>query len=345
MLYGHGDNGYQYGQEPVADFSTNVWWGGEPAGLKEHLFRQWKRINKYPEVLAESLAKKAGTHHALNPENILITSGSTESIYLLAQAYKHKRSAIAIPSFAEYEDACRMHEHRICFLPWNELLEMASPADAPLQTTDLVWICNPNNPTGQILPGIETVIRNHPETLFAVDEAFIEFTVSLQSLIPLIPRLQNLIVLRSLTKTFAIPGLRLGYVVAHRDLIEKLQALKLPWSVNAMALEAGNFIFDHYAGIQPPLMQLLQDKAAFVRELQETQARVFPSHTHFFVCETTHATAAELQAYLLDTFQILIRDASNFRGLGKKHFRLATLAPGHNQLLVNALKEWQKHYT
>ena len=107
MLYGHGDNGYRLGGDIIADFSTNVWYGGEPQGLKEHLFRQWRLINRYPEVLGESLAARAAQHHGLNPENILVTNGATESIYLTAQAFSGSRSAIVIPSFSEYGDACR----------------------------------------------------------------------------------------------------------------------------------------------------------------------------------------------------------------------------------------------
>src|SRR5882757_8505834 len=116
MLYGHGDNGYRLGGDIVGDFSTNVWYGGEPPGLKEHLFRQWHRINRYPEVLGESLTIKAACHHELSQANILVTSGTTESIYLLAQAYASRSSGIIIPSFSEYEDACRMHGHNLDFI-------------------------------------------------------------------------------------------------------------------------------------------------------------------------------------------------------------------------------------
>ncbi|MDR3717067.1 MAG: pyridoxal phosphate-dependent class II aminotransferase [Puia sp.] len=339
MLYGHGDNGYQYRHEIIADFSTNVWHGGDPPGLKEHLFRHWKQINKYPEVVAESLTKKAAAHHALEPENILITNGATESIYLAAQAYRHKTSGIIIPSFAEYEDACSMHGHLIHFL------DHVPVAEELLQKLDLLWIGNPNNPTGETYEGLQTLIGNHSGITFVVDEAFIDFAFPPTSVISWVTRLPNLIVLRSLTKTFSIPGLRLGYAVACKDLIKKLRALKLPWSVNALALEAGNFIFDRYSVIQPPLKRLLQDKEDFVRQLQQTTIKTRPGHTHFFLCETPHGSAAELQQYLLDASRILIRDASNFRGLGENHFRLATRSPVHNQLLVNALKQWQHQYT
>jgi threonine-phosphate decarboxylase len=352
MLHGHGDNGYVHTQDIRADFSSNVWYGDEPPGLKAHLFREWKRINRYPQVLAESLRGRISRHNDLPPENILVCSGATEGIYLIAHAFrsgtphpgtsrpgttgKSCTSGIIIPSFSEYEDACRIHDHHVRFLSWEDL----SPALA--MTDDLVWMGNPNNPTGAVFHKLDLLIRHNPGTTFVVDEAFIEFTDSITSVIPLINRLPNLIVLRSLTKSFAIPGLRLGYVAASPGIIERLQNVKLPWSVNAMAAEAGNYIFDQYDSLRLPLEELLRDKAAFVRELEEIPIKVHPGSTHFFLCETPGGTAAGLQRYLLDHYRLLIRDAGNFRGLEPKHFRLATLAPDKNQLLVSAVKEWKE---
>lgn len=338
MLHGHGDNGYSFNQNIVADFSSNVWYGGEPAGLKEQIFRQWKHINKYPEVLAESLTKKVSSHHGLLPEQILICNGSTESIYLIAQAFKRQHSGIAFPGFAEYEDACSMHDHTMQFLSWENL-------DPNMRlTTDLFWITNPNNPTGTVFFEMEALIRNNPSTTFIIDEAFIEFTQSIRTLIKEVLRYPNLVVLRSLTKVFAIPGLRLGYMAGAKDIIERIRAIKLPWSVNTPALEAGRYIFDHYAYIQPPFAQLLQDKADFTQALKEIPIKIYPGHTHFFLCETVDETAEELQNWLLHNFGLLIRNAGNFRGLGPGHFRLATLSPDKNQLLVNALREWKKRF-
>jgi threonine-phosphate decarboxylase len=340
MLYGHGDNGYRLGGGIIADFSTNVWYGSEPQGLKEHLFRQWGQINRYPEVLGESLAARAAAHHALSADNLLIANGATEGIYLLAQAYAGKRSAIVIPSFSEYEDACRMHGHGLTFIEWDDL--KAGAANAVSGLPDLLWMGNPNNPTGAVFAGMEALIAGHPHTLFVTDEAFIEFTRTIPSSVTLVHRYPNLVILRSLTKTFAIPGLRLGYVVAAGHVIKKLQTLKTPWSVNTMALEAGHFIFDHYDSIGVPLDSLLQDKESFVLRLQQLGIAIRESHTHFFLCETPQGDARSLQQYLLNEYHILIRDAGNFRALSRRHFRLATLAPHRNQLLINALEKWQR---
>jgi threonine-phosphate decarboxylase len=348
MHYGHGDNSYQYLQEPVADFSTNVWQGGEPAGLKEHLFSRWSLINHYPEILAESLARKLAVRNGLSPENILVTNGATEGIFLLAQLFRKKRSRIVIPSFSEYEDACRNHDHELSFLPWDELSHaIRLTADRPPFGADhsapaLFWIGNPNNPTGAVFPPLETLIAQNPQTVFAVDEAFIEFTDATASLTGAVLRYPNLVVFRSLTKSFAIPGLRLGYLAAGKELIERLQTLKLPWSVNALALEAGHFILDHFPAPHWSLAPLLEEKNRFVRQLRGMGLETVPGHTHFILCRTAEGTAKELQRYLLENFGLLIRDAGNFRGLDSGHFRLATLSADKNQLMINALKQWQQ---
>ncbi|GAB3529090.1 threonine-phosphate decarboxylase CobD [Pontibacter brevis] len=337
MLHGHGDDAYRYKSKIRTDFSTNVWYGGEPAGLKEHLFSQWHLVQKYPEVLAESLNEQVAQHYHLKQGQVLISNGTTESIYLVAQAFRGKRTTIASPAFAEYEDACRMHQHQIEFVHWDELYSI------PKLETDLLFICNPNNPTGSVFFPLEELIARNPQTLFVLDEAFIEFTLSIETAVPLLNRYENLLIFRSMTKAFAIPGLRLGYIVAHKKQIAQLKTFKFPWSVNVLAITAGKFIFDNYELLQLPVRQLLKDKESFATQMQQTGVKVHDSHTHFFLAETAHGTAAQLKQYLVEQHGILIRDASNFRGLKETHFRIATLAPVQNQLLIQSLTKWNNH--
>ena len=335
MFQGHGDDGYLHHQPLAADFSTNVYYGGAPDGLKEYLFGQWEKVQRYPEVMAESLTKKIATHYGFDNDQVLVTNGSTESIYLIAQAFKMKKTAIIVPAFAEYEDACRMFGHQITFIAW-QLLHTALDGEY-----DLIYICNPNNPTGAVVPDLEQLIAQYPHLIFVVDEAFIEFTFAVKSLLKLTEKYSNLVVMRSMTKVYAIPGLRLGYIVAHPMLTRLFMANKLPWTVNTMALDAGHFIFDHFKRLQLPLSALLADKALFVEQISATTLTVLDSNTHFFIAETPFGTARDLKQFLLNHFNILIRDAANFRGLSERHLRIATLSPAKNNLLINALAEWK----
>ena len=337
MLHGHGDDGYQHAHHIVADFSTNVWYGGEPTGLKDYVFGQWATVNRYPEVLAESLAERVARQHSLLPGQVLMSSGTTESIYLVAQAWAGRRTTIVTPAFAEYEDAARLHGHQITFLAWEQL---AQPQ--PL-AADVVFICNPNNPTGSVLreSALVALLAGNPGTVFVLDEAFIEFTTSIATARPLLARFDNLLLLRSLTKAYAIPGLRLGYVLASERLIAQLTQGKAPWTVNALAAAAGHFLFEHFDAVQPPTALLLADRAAFAAQLSENEGlKIMPSHTHYFVGALRRGTAAELKRWLLTQHGLLIRDAANFRGLTPAHFRVCTRLPADNQLLINALREW-----
>ena len=339
MLQGHGDDGYKYKNKIIADFSTNVWYGGEPAGMKEYVFERWNNVNRYPEVLAESLCEKIAVHHHVSTDQVLINNGSTESIYLIAQLFTGKRTKILTPAFAEYEDASCIFDHQLSFLSWAESL------DFPQLRSDLVFICNPNNPTGQTIPDLEYWMKRNPACMFVVDEAFIDFTVNIESAIELIDQFPNLIIMRSLTKAYAIPGLRLGYIIAQSEVINQLTQIKQPWTVNALAGAAGEFIFENYTNIQLPLHQLLADKKSFVEELQKNESiQIFESHTHFFLSKTLVRNAGQLKEFLVEKHGLLIRDASNFRSLTRQHFRVATLHPDQNQLLVNALNEWEKLY-
>ncbi|MCF2487550.1 histidinol-phosphate transaminase [Dyadobacter sp. CY347] len=340
MLTGHGDDAYRYEREIIADFSTNVWHGGTPAGLKAYLWENMDRIERYPQVLAENLTQKIVKHHNLAAEQVLVCNGTTESIYLIAQLFSGSKTTILTPSFAEYEDACQIFNHELSYLPWLQALEM------PQLRSDVVFICNPNNPTGRYFADLQFWIKRSPGCIFVIDEAFIDFTEGLESAIDLVKKYRNVVILRSLTKTYSIPGLRLGYLLANDEIISQLTAIKQPWTVNVMAQAAGEFIFEHYDQVQLPMATIWKAKAEFVNQLRQNEAIVVEeSETHFFLCKTLVRNAAQLKDFLIQNHGILIRDAGNFRSLTRQHFRLATLTPEKNQLLIEALKAWTKlHY-
>lgn len=340
MLYGHGDDVYLQPHAIEANFSTNVYEAQKLLGLKEHVFEQWHKVHTYPEVLAESLREKIARHHQVSEKQVLILNGAEEGIHLIAQIFTGKSTTIFTPTFSEYEDACKIHQHHsLTFVPRKQLAEWKP------QGATLAFICNPNNPTGETLPieQIEHFLRLYPTTIFCIDEAFIEFTLAIGSHIPLLKAYDNLIILKSLTKNFAIPGLRLGYVLASEHLIREMQSVKISWSVNALAIEAGKYIFDHYEELLPPVHELLSEKRRWLHDLSLIPNFEWETgNTHFCLGKVLNGTAQELKAYLSQQHHLLIRNATNFRGLDEHYFRVATLAPEKNDLLVKALKTWNK---
>jgi len=335
MINGHGDEIHTYKGTLRANFSSNTWYGGPSPGLIAYLQEKVHRIDHYPDPGAERLQRTIALQHGWEEDEVLVTNGATEAIYLVAQAFRGQTATILAPSFAEYEDACHLHGIRTVWMDWKTL-----EADTRFQT-DLVFICNPNNPTGQAVPlaTLQEVLLNNPQSCFIIDEAYIGFTNATQRFVTSPEAPGNYILLHSLTKTCCIPGLRLGFIVATADRVRAVRACKMPWSVNSLALEAGEYIYRHPKEFDLPLERLLSETALLQQELHAvTGWKVLPSATHYFLFETgKEIKAAALKERLLQEHGILIRDASNFRGLSAHSCRIACQQPGHNQLLLQAL--------
>ncbi|MBA4409306.1 MAG: aminotransferase class I/II-fold pyridoxal phosphate-dependent enzyme [Bacteroidota bacterium] len=338
MISGHGDDRYRYPKPVKADFSSNVWFGGTPPELICHLQQNLHLIGNYPEPDAAELRLQIAESHSVETNHVLAFNGSVEAFYTIALAFRESVSAILIPAFAEYEDACQMHQHTPAFFRSEEL-------DQTLKSgANLCWIGNPNNPNGYIfsISMIEDALRAYQNTIFVVDEAYAAFISEFQSAIPLTRSYSNLIVVRSMTKYCTIPGLRLGYVVTSEKMAERLRKFQQPWSVNALAQEAGKFLHGYLK--EYPLdtsgIRKLSDELQYsINQLDGF--RVVPSKAPFFLIEIQSGTAAELKRFLLEEYQILIRDASNFRGLNEQYFRVCTRDENDNRLLVEGLKDWQ----
>ena len=174
MLFGHGDDHYNSQKEVKINFSSNVWHGADLRTLREHLNEQFYELTRYPEPDASSLKRLLARCYEVEEENIVVTNGSITAFYLLAQTWKGAKSAIAVPSFAEYEDACRLHGHEVSFFPTSCDLSGLS-----LEGQDFCWICNPNNPDGRLIRRAEllALIEANRQTVFIIDQAYVAFEI------------------------------------------------------------------------------------------------------------------------------------------------------------------------
>lgn len=336
MLNGHGDDLYAYPNIRF-NFSSNVYYNGCPEDLIQVLqYGVEKRIANYPSPVAEELSKMAAGFHKVEEENVLFFNGATEAFYTIAHCFRGKSAQVFGPTFSEYEDACNVHDLAI---EWTE----RSAFENSSSSQDLAFICNPNNPDGAIVDrsSIKAFLNRNPSTHLVVDEAYIGFTNSVDSVIDLCKDFDRLIVVRSLTKVFGIPGLRLGYVVGAAELIDRLKQKKMPWSVNGLAILAGEYIFEHYNELHFSVEELLEEMVDFKEALSSIDyLKILPSNTTYVLVELKKGTAGELKHFLATEHDILVRDATNFTGIQGEFIRLSLQSKEANNTLIQALKKW-----
>ncbi len=331
MIKGHGDDLYLYGGMIRHNFSSNIYNLLDHRALRYHLFEQSENIGHYPEPEAFTLAQRLAAISRVAADNILVTNGVTEAIYLTAQAHRGARSAIMMPTFSEYGDACRANGHVITAV--SDLCEVKH---------DMLWLCNPNNPTGTVIDNrtLTDAIAASPDTIFVIDQAYEDYTAAALLSDDEAVALGNVILFHSMTKRYAIPGLRIGYMVAAKPLIDRVKSIRAPWSVNSLAISAADYLLDHNDDYQLPLSEILSEAKRVAAELREMGIEVMPSETNFMLCRTPYSTAAKLKNYLATQHSMLIRDASNFEGLTPQHFRIAVQLFDENNLLLDAIKQW-----
>lgn len=336
MIEGHGDDLYRYNADMVRmNFSSNVYANADHTALKEFLTAHMDLMNNYPEPRPRSLEKLIALKLGISPEAVMVTNGATEAIYLIAQMLHDSASVIPQPTFSEYADACRLNNHIISYENTDNL--------STLPNDRVYWICNPNNPTGNVMTKgiIEYIVRHSPRYTFVVDQSYEDYTREKLIVPKEMQDCRNLLVLHSLSKTYAIPGLRLGYVTSHPDTIQLLRSFHQPWSVNAFSIEAGKFLIKKDEPAIPDLDALLEETERLRTNLRKIEGiRTFETKTNYMLCEIENHTSTDLKFYLVHEHGILIRDCHNFTGLSNHFFRVATQRPDENDALVEAIRQF-----
>lgn len=334
MLHGHGDDIHHFKNIKV-NFSSNAPGKADLSGLYNHLTERMECVAAYPEPEPSALETQLATRSGLRPDEICVTNGATEAIYLIAQAFHGKKSYVLQPTFSEYADACRMHGHRV---------KTIYSIDSIDHDADIVWLCNPNNPTGEVRPenNLMEVIEAHPSVCFVIDQSYEYFTGKRVFSAAKAVEMPQVILLHSATKRYAIPGLRLGYITASATLLQQIRTQRMPWSVNALAIEAGYFFLKNEPLLLPVLDDLLYETERLRQAIEDLKiAEVWPTDTHFFLLRLRIGKSAALKKYLIEEHGILIRDASNFDGLDDTFIRIATQTPKENDVLIHALQAWK----
>lgn len=334
--------------EELIDFSANINPLGFPPGLHNFLRRPHTAILNYPDPDARDCIAALAHYHRMPRSCFMVGNGSTEFIYLLPDVIRPRRIIMLTPAFTEYRRSYRFRNVHISpfpslpeerFIPDTDrlCLEIKNGYDA-------LYLANPGNPTGVLIPkqDVEKIVRTAQQhgTVVILDEAFIDFNES-HSMKKQVQVYKNLFILRSLTKFFGIPGLRIGYLIAHPDNIQKVSEYRQPWSVNSIAqhsaIEAvkdARFIERTRAYIAGARKRLISDLSA-INELS-----VFPGTANFLLLRLClpHYTARDLYQQLLRR-GLIIRTCEDFEGLDSSYFRIAVKKKTENRSLVSALKK------
>ncbi|TLF48739.1 threonine-phosphate decarboxylase [Halomonas urmiana] len=336
--------------QPLIDFSANLNPLGPPPWLGDWLAGAGAVdcLTRYPDPDDDRARRAIAAHEGVRPERVLVTGGGAEAIYLAAGLHAGGRALIVQPTFSEYARACEHHGLGVASLALGgEAFKLdIDAAERAMQEAEVLFLCRPNNPTGTLIPreAIERLLARGQDTgtTLVVDEAFVDFTAQDERLTPLLAEAPNLLLLRSLTKLYDLPGLRLGYLLGAPEMVARLAARQLPWSVNALALELVAPLLadaDYLARTRAWLAEQ-RDLSARVRELGFAVA---PTAANFLLLRSGRdAVEAEaLFAFLLRR-GLLARHTHNFPGLDGRWLRLALRDGPDNARLLAALAAWRR---
>jgi threonine-phosphate decarboxylase len=332
----------------LLDFSASINPLGPPSSAREAFVESYVEILRYPDPYGDKLKEALAERHGMSPAEILIGNGSTQLIYILCAALRPRNALIVGPAFSEYANALTLIGAKVASFnlsPDNGFHFSTKRLSAAWdKDCDIVFLATPNSVTGQMIPKVEIEKVAHialaRKTILVIDEAFVDF-VETESIKALVRRNPYLIVLRSLTKYYALPGLRLGYLLGETGRVAELAPYQEPWSINGPALNVALACLKD-SSFATKTERWLERERKFLFERLTALEGLHPlaSRTNFLLVkiERSHGDALRLRSFLLQK-NILIRACDTF-GLGVNYFRIAIKQRKDNQRLLAALTEW-----
>jgi len=342
----------------VLEFSGPINFLGPSPKAVEAVKQYAKFIKFYPDPnpveFKEKIAQYVG--QGVEEENIILGNGSIELIYAITEILPANFDAvIPVPSFSEYEKAAIRVGGKAVFvqLPEDFALDNKRIKKAVTDNTKIMCICNPHSPSGTLYSK-ESVLElldfcHKKDIIFSIDENYIEFAEKGESttLAGMAKEYENLFVIRSVTKFYGMAGIRFGYGISSKNLVNKLEAVRLPWSINGLASFATLAAFKDTEFIQNTKTIIAKERAMLAKGLQEISGlHVYPSVTNFLLIRITNGkiTSTKLKEVLTNQ-RILIRDCCTFMGLDDHYFRVTVRSAKDNQKLTKTIKQILRKFT
>ena len=358
----HGGNVYHaarlLSRDPsdLCDFSASINPLGVPLAARRLLQTAIGKVQHYPDPQGLALVQAIAERHGVSPENVVLGNGTVELIYALPAAFNIRHGLIVGPVFSEYERVLTLANARVTHVlarskddyrqPVREVLEKVERPSSGWSKRRLpieaVFLCNPNSPTGRSVSRngvyrlLEAVKRRNGYLI--VDETFVEFCEE-KSVIRRAACDDSLLVLRSFTKFYGIPGLRIGYIVGTEKSLWRLRNRLPPWSVNTLAQEAALAGLRDYRYKERTLLFIQKERPVFRRALEGIPGvRVYPSSANFFLVELPEPLTSHQVQIVLMKRGYLVRDCSNYPGLHERMLRFAVRTSRENARLVKQLQ-------
>ena len=359
MTLAHGGNVYeiasQLGCSPdsILDYSASINPLGPAPGLPEVFSKYFHRLQHYPDIENRSLLEALSRFHGLSAEHIVVGNGSTELIYWLPKVLGVRSAVVVLPTFAEYRKAFELQGVRLHklvtspeaqFQPTVEQLEAVRRETSP----EAILFTHPGSPSGTALPADvrRWIIENsRRDGIFClVDEVFVDFCEE-ESLKGFLNECPNLALIRSMTKFYGVPGLRLGYLLTSEELAARMKGLMPPWSVNTLAQIAGVYCLEQEAYRAETLRLVEAERQRMIERLESLDGLdVFRGRANYLLARLPDGCppADSLKRDILLSDRILIRDCSSFEGLSDRYIRVAVRLPEQNERLLQALERCVK---
>jgi len=335
-------------ERPVLDFSVNLNCLGVPEIIREEWPELLKTVENYPSVEGDGVTHYYQEKFEVSPPNFLAGNGSTEMIYLVPRALRFKSVVIITPSYHDYERASMLASAKVMKGPLSPENKFSPPGVQELidvlGNAEALWLGHPNNPTGALFPK-EVLLEfagRFPDKWFIIDEAFIQFLDRWEEKSFLTGELRpNILIIHSLTKFYALAGLRLGGVVGDEGAISRLREAKQPWTVNGIADKVAPLLLECADYEQKTRSDITKERAKIFQNLEGLDGVTpFPSSANFILCQWTKTrNLDDLMRYLLLN-GVYVRDCRNFSGLEKNFFRIGIQTPSENDQLLSLLSSF-----
>ena len=327
----------------ILDFSANINPLGMPESVRRAVTENLSAAEHYPDPECRKLKQALAKRHGIQTKHLICGNGGAELIYRLAYALWPKKALLTAPTFAEYEEALRQVDTQYEFYQMQVDLQIREDILNQMNDSlDVMFVCNPNNPTGILTPRplLKQILKKAEDCgiLLVLDECFLDFTdQELQSLIPEAAESRNLFILKSFTKMYAMPGIRLGYGISgNTELLRKMEKSGPCWNVSVLASEAGIAALEETDYCEQARHLIRSERANLKEGLEAFGFQVWNGQADYLFFKVPGIT--DLYERLLP-YGILIRRCSNYRGLDDTYYRIAVKSPEANQKLLEVLQK------